>query len=265
MPLQPLYNRIGAGYNITRRADPYLLDRIVALLQPQRDKNYLDIGCGTGNYTIALAGKGFHFTGIDPSEKMLAEARAKSPDVNWMNGSVEKIPAADNSFDGVLATLTVHHWQNPEAGFRELARVCRDQSRLVIFTSTPEQMRGYWLFHYFPAMMETSTAKMPAAESVKEWFSKAGFEFEQAEKYFVRDDLSDLFLQSGKNKPEIYFDADIRRGISSFASLSTEKEVEAGLARLKRDLDSGEFEAVKKRYENTHGDYLFLSAILERS
>ncbi len=74
------YDQIGDGYNNTRMADGYLTERLAAFLQPQTDKAYLDIGCGTGNYTAALAGKGINITGVDPSEKMLEEAARRHPE-----------------------------------------------------------------------------------------------------------------------------------------------------------------------------------------
>ena len=76
MPENTIYNTIGTGYNHSRRADPYITGRLLALLQAVPGGGYLDIGCGTGNYTIALAAAGLGFTGVDPSEVMLLEARA---------------------------------------------------------------------------------------------------------------------------------------------------------------------------------------------
>src|SRR5438045_1089469 len=99
MPI-PIYNSIGLTYNSTRRADPYLLERMYSLLSPQKDKQYLDVGCGTGNYTIALAQKGINFVGVDPSEIMLGEAKAKSYQVEWVSGVAEKMPFKDETFAG---------------------------------------------------------------------------------------------------------------------------------------------------------------------
>lgn len=104
------YDKIGTAYNATRQADPYLTERLLYHLQPKTDGHYLDIGCGTGNYTLAFAGKGFNFMGVEPSEKMLNQAKSRNRQINWINGTAEQIPADDKTFDGITATLTIHHW-----------------------------------------------------------------------------------------------------------------------------------------------------------
>ena len=65
--MEAIYDAIGTGYNSTRQADPYLTSRLLYFLKPQPGKLYLDIGCGTGNYTIALSNQGLNFTGVEPS------------------------------------------------------------------------------------------------------------------------------------------------------------------------------------------------------
>ncbi len=252
------YDRIGGGYNNTRTADPYLTDRLIALLQPEKDKAYFDLGCGTGNYTIALANKGLNFTGIDPSERMLEEAAHHNPSVKWLIGSAEKIPARDDAFDGAIATLTVHHWTNPQKAFTEISRVLSHDGRIVLFTATPEQMKRYWLNHYFPNMLDASIRQMPSLESVTAAAKQAGMSIETMEEYFVQDDLQDHFLYAGKNRPQIYFNEEIRSGISSFASLANKEEVIQGLSKLKNDIQSGAFESIKKQYSTGLGDYLFI-------
>ncbi|MCC6582333.1 MAG: methyltransferase domain-containing protein, partial [Chitinophagales bacterium] len=72
-----IYNTIGKGYNNTRRADPYIAGRMLALLQPSPNGRYLDVGCGTANYTHYMAQSGLIFYGIDPSDTMLDIAHTK--------------------------------------------------------------------------------------------------------------------------------------------------------------------------------------------
>ena len=254
------YDRIGRRYNHTRRADPYLLERMRLHLQPENGRQYLDVGCGTGNYTIALAQAGGVFTGLDPSGTMLETARRRSGSIQWVLGRAEQLPFPPESFDGALASLTTHHWADMEKGLAEIYRVLKPGGRLVVFTATPEQMKGYWLNHYFPAMMAASIAQMPSWERVEQALRAASFGPAVQEKYFIRDDLQDLFLNPGKHRPEMYFDEQVRAGISSFSGLANQTEVQAGLERLKQDIDAGVIASVIRQYDNESGDYLFIVA-----
>ncbi|TXG37229.1 class I SAM-dependent methyltransferase [Seonamhaeicola maritimus] len=256
----PKYDKIGVGYNKTRKPDAHLVNRMLFHLQPEADGVYLDIGCGTGNYTNEFQKKGYHFMGIDPSERMLKEARSKNASIDYRIGTAEKTGLKSSSIDGIVASLTVHHWNHLKKAFLELNRVLKPNGNLVIFTSTPEQMKGYWLNHYFPKMLEDSMVQMPTLELVKEYLVKSGFQIKNKESYFIKPDLEDKFLYCGKESPELYFDENIRHGISSFSDLSNKVEVEYGLTNLRRDIDSSNIKKVMKSYQNNLGDYLYLVA-----
>lgn len=252
------YDEIGKDYNRTRKADAYLAGRLFHHLQASADKQYLDIGCGTGNYTIALQEQGVNFIGVDPSMEMLTKAQAKNQTITWKQGTAEAIPLGNDAVDGAIASLTLHHWTSLENGFQELGRVLKSGSRMVIFMFTPQQVGGYWLNHYFPKMLEDSIQQMPALEEVTSAMNKAGIELMETEKYFVKKDLQDLFLYAGKDKPTFYLDPENRQGISSFSDLARQAEVDAGLSLLEKDIASGEVTKIMESYHNETGDYLFV-------
>lgn len=256
--MNPKYDKIGINYNQTRKADPYLLDRLFFHLTPEESGTYLDIGCGTGNYTSQLQEKGFQFIGIDPSEEMLSKARIRNQQVNWQIGTAEQTGLPTESIDGIIGSLTIHHWTDLNKAFQELYRVLKPGGRIVIFSSSPEQMKEYWLNHYFPKMLQDSIHQMPAFEKVKTEMLNTGFQDIQTEKYFIQPDLEDQFLYCGKQNPELYFNENIRRGISSFSSLANIKEVKTGLDQLRIDIDSGKIAQIISSFENNLGDYLYI-------
>lgn len=258
--MQPKYDSIGIGYNTTRRADPYLLGRMRDLLGPVPGGKYLDIGCGTGNYTIALQELGLDLIGIDPSLEMLDKAKEKSPESTWLQGTAEQLPFEDSSFDGVLATLTLHHWADMAAGIAEAARVLRPGGRFVAFTSDKEQMESYWLGHYFPRMLRASIDVMPSLEEVTDAMEAAGLK-PTVERYHVRPDLQDLFLASGKHDPAMYLKPEVRRGISTFAALGIPDEVENGLSQLAADIESGKVHEIIEQFESGLGEYAFVHGV----
>lgn len=258
--INPIYDQIGRSYDETRSADPNIVTTICKLLSPKTDGHYLDIGCGSGNYTVALAQQGHQMTGIDISEKMLGKARKKSQSVSWHNCDAKKLQFNDCEFNGAICILAIHHIQEFEKIFCEEYRVLKPGTRFVIFTSTPEQIRSYWLCHYFPKMMEDGCKMMASQHELILALTKAGFSDFVNEKFFIDNDLKDWFLHAGKYQPEIYLNPAVRAGISTFAKVPDSGEVEAGLCSLKEDIENNTIKAIIEKYENQKGDYLFLSA-----
>src|SRR5271169_2480457 len=90
------------------------LDRISRCAPRGPLSRILDLGCGTGRFSGALAD---HFRAqviaIDRSAKMLAEARKKSaPRVRHARGSGESIPLRDASVDMVFMSMVFHHFED---------------------------------------------------------------------------------------------------------------------------------------------------------
>ena len=252
------YNTIGLNYNQTRKADQYLAGQILKHLNPNKTGLYLDIGCGTGNYTNALQKKGYQIIGIDPSIEMLQKALSQNKNIQWKIGSAEKTGLTQHSVDGIIGTLTIHQWTNLVRAFSELNYILKPNGKIIIFTSTPQQMQGYWLNHYFPKILKDSLLQMPSLETVAQAMTSAGLKITATDTYSVRPDLQDQFLYCGKQNPELYFDNSIRHGISSFSALANKTEVENGLVALRSDIDNGKIDEIIASYQNDLGDYLYV-------
>ena len=254
-----LYDRIGVGYDTTRQADPYLLSRLIHHLHPHASRRYLDIGSGTGNYTIAMHQAGVSILGLELSATMLARAKEKAPHIAWHNGRAEAIPFASASFDGATCAFVHHHMADPAAAFREVHRVLTPHARFVILNSTVEQMRHYWLNEYFPRAMAKAAAPYERFVTI-DVLESAGFRIACEEKYDVTPDLNDLFLYCGKHKPGRYLDPRIRSGISSFADAPDQEEIARGVKRIAEDIESGRINDVIRKYAWDGGDYMFTVA-----
>ncbi len=253
------YDKIGIGYDTTRQADPYLSQKMHDLIfTGNKDSLYLDIGCGTGNYTSVLNEKGLKFTGIDPSDEMLNKARMKNRSIKWLKGNAEQIPVDSEFYDGVLVSLTIHHWKDLNKGMKEIYRVLKKNGKVVLFTTLPNQTHGYWLRHYFPKMIEDSVKILPEFEVIENAFKGANIKMTRQEPYYVKPDLQDWFLYCGKHDPEMYFREEVRRGISSFSLIAHQNEIQSGLKKLRNDIDTGEIKQVMENFQNELGDYLFI-------
>jgi ubiquinone/menaquinone biosynthesis C-methylase UbiE len=257
--MQPLYDSIGSSYSATRRADPSIAREIARLVQLRPEAKFLDVACGTGNYTCALGSIGGIWHGTDISAVMLKKAAERSASISWVLSSVNALPYGDGSFDGAVCSLAIHHFPDLSSSFQEVWRVL-GRGRFVIFTSFPEQMRGYWLCHYFPRMMQRYIEKRPARDAVTRSLRAAGFEIKEVNPFHVTSELQDLFFYSGKDRPELYFDTVFRANMSPFAALCSPDELRAGLVSLRDDLDSGKFQGVASGYSSENGDYAYVVA-----
>jgi ubiquinone/menaquinone biosynthesis C-methylase UbiE len=254
-----LYDLIGSTYARSRRADPAIAQTLARELGLTSAGAYLDLACGTGNYTVALSGLGGAWSAIDVSEVMLDQARKKSSTIHWVQSSAEAIPFPNAKFDGAICTLAIHHFPALESPIAEVRRTLRSGS-FVIFTGLAEQMRQYWLCHYFPQTMASAIEKMPSEPQIRTALSRSGFKSVTVTPFFVTNELQDLFLYSGKHRPDLYLDSAIRANISSFANLAPAGELQEGLARLAADLQSGAFDLVKSKFATEDGDYAFIAA-----
>ncbi|EHB47776.1 Methyltransferase type 11 [Mycolicibacterium rhodesiae JS60] len=78
-----------AGQNIHGEAD-----LVESILRESGGHSVLDAGCGTGRVAIELASRGFVVTGVDADAAMLAAARAKAPDLRWIEADLADLTAA---------------------------------------------------------------------------------------------------------------------------------------------------------------------------
>ena len=98
----------------------------------------LDVACGTGLVAAeaaAILGKAGDITCLDPSEGMMAVARAKLA-ARFVVGRAERIPAPDGSFDFITMGYALRHVTSLDETFREFRRVLRPGGRLLILEIT---------------------------------------------------------------------------------------------------------------------------------
>lgn len=103
----------------------------------------LDVACGPGIISCALAAIAREVTGFDLVPAMLEEASKRQnslglKNLEWRLGDAGRLPFDDGAFDLVVTRYSFHHLLNPSAVLGEMARVCRPGGRVAVADVTPE-------------------------------------------------------------------------------------------------------------------------------
>jgi SAM-dependent methyltransferase len=242
-----LYERIGRGYGRFRRPDPRIEAFIVRALGDAR--SVVNVGAGTGSYEPSDC----QVVAVEPAWAMIAQRPADAAPV--VRGSATALPFTNDSFDAALAILTLHHWPDWQAGVRELARVARQ--RVVLLTFEPGT--PFWIMDYFPEIGATDREICPTIADLTRELRPSSVVAVP-----IFHDCTDGFLGAYWRHPEAYLDPAVRKAISAFDRIG---DIAPGLARLRRDLESGEW---LRRYQGllTHDSldlgYRLITAPVDR-
>jgi ubiquinone/menaquinone biosynthesis C-methylase UbiE len=140
----------GLGGRIMARLNAECGVRACEVLEIAADDTILEIGFGPGVTidhlsTLVPAGR---VVGVDPSPEMVAQAKARNSAairngrIDLRQGSVERLPFDDNSFDGALAINSMQVWPDAVAGLREIRRVMRPGATIALgFTPWSGQLK----------------------------------------------------------------------------------------------------------------------------
>ena len=225
------YDRISRIYDVSRGVNIETVRKLARLLNVSSDSVFLDLGCGTGNYTAALQGAAKSLVGIDISKGMIEQAQAKFPETHLVCGDVTSLPFDSNTFDGAFAIQLLHHLKKKEIFFKEAHRVLRKGGCLAIHSCSHRQLRSFWFYHYFPQGLKVDLARIPDSSEITLMFERAEFSNIGIEVCYKDEVVT-------HERPQSYLDKNYRNSISTFALLSQE-DIEAGCRKLQEDIRSG--------------------------
>jgi demethylmenaquinone methyltransferase/2-methoxy-6-polyprenyl-1,4-benzoquinol methylase len=131
--------------------------RVVELAKVEKGNRALDLCCGTGDISFALAKNGAETIGLDFSPQMLEVAESRRPETNrksqianlkFLEGDAQQIPFPENSFDIVTVGYGLRNLASWERGLEEMLRVAKPGARLVVLEfGKPENL--LWRKIYF--------------------------------------------------------------------------------------------------------------------
>lgn len=212
----------GRGYSPGMLA--YWLDVISRSVPKGSVSEILDLGCGTGRYSAALADYyEANVIAVDPSEKMLAEARRKaSQRIRYERAPAESIPLHTASIDLIFISMAFHHFKRPDRACAECRRVLRHNGTLCLRAATTDRIDSYAYVEFFAGSRPILNRALQSQSFIETTFVRAGFQL-------VRHQLvpSDAAESWNAYAEKIAFRAD-----SILVQLS-DREFRAGLAALR--------------------------------
>jgi SAM-dependent methyltransferase len=136
------YEQLSAGYDAEAGGGLFAADEpIVAEYLSDREPGVaLDAACGTGRFAEFLSRRGHRVIGVDSSPDMLAHARRRVPDGEFLLGELDRLPLPDDSVDVLVCALALDHVPRLEPVVAEFARVLRPGGDLVISDMHHEQI-----------------------------------------------------------------------------------------------------------------------------
>ena len=140
------------------------------------DSLVLDLGCGTGLYTVGVGAEAdCMMLGMDPVPGMLGQAREKSKSVHWFNGIGEWLPLRPKVLDCIFSSQVWHHIVDKQGTADECGRTLRQGKSVVIRTIGHDQLHKKVVFKYFPEIKQNQLNVYPSNEEFTEYFTNAGF------------------------------------------------------------------------------------------
>jgi ubiquinone/menaquinone biosynthesis C-methylase UbiE len=167
------------------------------------DDTVLDVACGPGIVVCAFAKVVAHATGLDLTPAMLDRARALQKEkgltnVTWQLGEAIPLPYPDASFSLVASRFAFHHFLDPLAAIKEMARVCRTGGKVVVIDSAPASDKAD-AFNAMELVRDPSHARAMPLEELKDLYRRAGLPEPRATGYRLEGELEGLIRRSFPN------------------------------------------------------------------
>ena len=221
------YEQHGQAYAFVRRTDPRIEAQVHQALGASR--TVLNVGAGTGSYEPADR----YVLAVEPSATMRAQRPVGAAPA--VDAAAEHLPLDDDSFDAVMATMTIHQWTDVDQGLREMRRVSRGP--VVVLTVDAPALQQFWLTDYIPEVVAVEEARFPRLDQIIDALAPGSTEV-RVDVVAVPKDCSDGFGEAFFARPEAFLQPEVRAATSGLV-LTDPEVVKRGLNRLEADLSSG--------------------------
>jgi SAM-dependent methyltransferase len=218
------YDTHGRGYATRRRPDPRIAELVHTALGDAR--TVLNVGAGAGSYEPGDR----YVLAVEPSATMRAQRPPGAAPA--LDATAEDLPFDDDSFDAVLATVTVHQWRDVARGLAELRRVSRGP--VVVLTFDGAELDRFWLARYAPELIAAERRRFPPIASI----AAAVGPVTEVIEVPIPIDCADGFTEAYYARPDAFLDPAVRAAQSAWGFVSPAETARA-VERLAADLASG--------------------------
>lgn len=159
----------------------------------------IDVACGPGVVTAALAPSAASVVAFDATEQMLEKTKARCAkagirNVEFKSGNAENLPFVDAEFDGAVTRAALHHFADPQRAISEMFRVLRPGGVAIIAdVISSEDADDSRLHNAIERLRDPSHVRMLPASELQSATRRAGFRDLQAATWDMNRELEEWF------------------------------------------------------------------------
>jgi ubiquinone/menaquinone biosynthesis C-methylase UbiE len=235
-----LFDRIPEEYDRVRPSYPdELVDRACSVAGLGPGSRVVEVGCGTGKLTVALAERGLRVDAVDPGGNLVEIARARVPgsSVRFHVARFEDVELPSGAFDA-LFSATAFHWVDPDVSWSKAARLLRPGGVLALLTHVGGSLleldaqliaawrevmpeAAEWYFRDERELWDGAEARRGNISEVWAWFEKSDKGRPEAAELFSDVEIVNVRLEHRETAREL---VEHIRTTSSYLGLDTKRQ-----------------------------------------
>ena len=175
---------------------------LIQLLELKGDEEILDLGCGAGRHSIALANRGFSVVGVDISKPLLEKARQENSSTTFLECDMRQL---SGSFDVVLSLFTSFgYFEDDQVVLDQVASVLRPEGKFLLDTLQQAKVGE-------PTEVDVEGEKVQLSwrregDLISKKIVFPGREYEERVRLYSRDQLEAMLKKAGLSVVAVYSD-----------------------------------------------------------